>query len=154
MILKPWIERGKIVVVPADETTGKLVIDLVNNKELKLQGHKLHSGWNLDLPEVAQVSIMYELMSDRSPQTVIEDEHNGVIRLNRWAVEQHEVKFLNANTHKKNKKTIFARAIVSRKVVDLIKAQFGRIWISGGTASVQWNDRDLVEGLEVQFNYQ
>ena len=153
--LPPWIERGKIVVVPADFTTGQFVIDLVNNRELVLAGRRLRSGWNLDLPEVAQISIKYELMGDHSPQTIVEDEFNGIIRQNCWSdVEAHEVSYLNANPHKTKAKVKFVRAIVSRKVVQHIKAQMGRIWICGGTATVQWNDKDLVDGLDVQFNYQ
>ena len=153
--LPPWIERGKIVVVPADFTTGQFVIDLVNNRELVLAGRCLRSGWNLDLPEVAQISIKYELMGDHSPQTIVEDEFNGIIRQNCWSdVEAHEVSYLNANPHKTKAKVKFVRAIVSRKVVQHIKAQMGRIWICGGTATVQWNDKDLVDGLDVQFNYQ
>ena len=127
---------------------------MVNNKELTLPGHTLRAGWNLDLPQVANVSIYYELMSDRDPLAIIEDEHNGIARQNGWEVEEHEIKFLNSNPHTTNPRGTFTRAIVSKRVVELIQGQKGRIWISGGTATVQWNGKDLDANNEVKFDFQ
>ena len=152
--LTPWIERGKIIVIPADDNTGQLVVDLVNNKELKIPGHELMAGWNLDLPEVAMVSIYFELISERDPLDIIEDEWNGIARMNGWDVERHEISLFNHNPHNKKKKATFCRVIVSRRVVDLIKGQKGQIWISGGTATVEWNGKPLDGTNEVHFNYQ
>ena len=150
----PWIERGKIIVMPADHNSGQLVVDLVNNKELKIPGHELMAGWNLDLPEVAMVSIYFELISERDPLAIIEDEWNGIARMNGWEVDKHEISLFNSNPHKKKKKATFCRVIVSRRVVDLIKGQKGQIWISGGTATVEWNGKPLDANNEVHFNYQ
>ena len=104
---------------------------------------------------VAVISIRYELMSTCSPADLVEDSHNGIVRLNGWkGVEKHEVSFLNSNPCKKYKNVTFARAVVSRRVCELIRGQKGEIWISGGTATVQWNGKDLDESLEVQYNFQ
>ena len=153
--MKPWIERAKIVVMPSDMTTGQFVIDLVNNKELVLKDHQLRAGWNIDLPEVAMVSIYYELVTKRDPKVLIEDERNGIARQNGWGgVEKHEIAYFNSNPHATNKDGVYTRAVVSKKVVELIQAQKGQIWIAGGTASVQWNGKDLTKDTEVQYNYQ
>ena len=154
-IMKPWIERAKIVVMPSDMTTGKFVIDLVNNKELVLKGHQLKAGWNVDLPEVAMISIYHELVSKRDPQVLIEDERNGIARQNGWSqVEKHEITYFHSNPHHTNKAGVFIRAVVSKRVVELIKAQKGQIWIAGGTATVQWNGKSLDQNNEVHYNYQ
>ena len=153
--MAPWIERGKFIVMPSDTSTGQFIIDLVNKKELKLANHTLRAGWNLDLPEVAMVSIYYEMVSKRDPKVLIEDERAGIARQNGWAqVEKHEIKYFNSNPHNTNKNGIYVRAIVSKRVVTLIKAQKGQIWICGSTATVQWNGKPLTDDNEVQFNYQ
>ena len=152
--MTPWIERGKFVVMPADHNSGQFVIDLVNGAELTLDSHKLHAGWNLDLPEVALVSIKYNLASKRAPITLIEDERLGIARQNGWEVEGTEISYINSNPHKTNPNVTFVRAVVSRRVVGLIQQQSGKIWISGGTASVYWNGSSLDLGNQVQFNYQ
>ena len=142
------------MVIPADDNSGQFVVDLVNNKNLVIPGHELLAGWNMDLPEVAVVSILFELISGREPLAIIEDEWNGIARMNGWDVDKHEISLLNSNPHKKNKKATFCRVVVSRKVVDLIKGQKGKIWISGGTATVEWNGKPLDASNEVHFNYQ
>ena len=154
-IMKPWIERAKIVVMPTDMTTGQFIIDLVNNKELALKGHQLKAGWNVDLPEVAMISVYYELASKRDPKVLIEDERNGIARQNGWSqVEKHEIAFWNSNPHKTNKDGIYTRVVVSKRVVGLIQAQKGQIWIAGGTANVQWNGKDLTHDNVVHYNFQ
>ena len=142
------------MVVPADDNSGQFVIDLVNGKEISLPGHKLSAGWNLDLPEVAMVSIFFELISGRDSLSIIEDEWNGIARMNGWDVDRHEISLFNSNPHNKNKRATFCRVVVSRRVVELIQGQKGNIWISGGTATVQWNGKTLDETNIVQFNYQ
>ena len=150
----PWLERGKIVVMPADHNSGQYVIDLVNGDELTLKGHKLHAGWNLDLPEVALVSIKYNLASDRSPLVLIEDEFNGIARQNGWRGDKTEISYINSNADKAKPGVTFARVLVSRRVVGLIQQQGGKIWVSGGTATVYWNGSNLDLDNQVQFNYQ
>ena len=150
----PWIERGKIVVVPADYTTGQLIIDLVNKKELVLKSHILRAGWNRNLPEVAVISIGYDLTSKRQPITLIKDDHNGIARMNGWDVERHEISYLNVNPCKKNKNVSFVRATVSKKVIGLIQQQRGQIWVSGGQATIFWNNKLLDASNDVQFNFQ
>ena len=101
------------------------------------------------------VSIYYEMVSKRDPKVLIEDERVGIARQNGWAqIEKHEIKYFNSNPNKANKNGIFVRAVVSKRVVCLIKAQKGQIWICGGIATVQWNGKPLDETNEVQFNYQ
>ena len=153
-VMPPWLERGKIIVTPADENTGQLVVDLVNKHEIKIPGHKLVSGWNLNLPEVAVISIRYDLVSKRPAIVLIEDEHNGIARQNGWAVGPNEISYLNENPCDTHPTVTFVRAIVSRKVVDLIKATRGQIWISGGQATVMWNNKPLDASNNVKYNYQ
>ena len=153
-IMKPWLERGKIIVMPADFNTGQFVVDLVNNKEIQIPGLKLRAGWNLDLPEVALVSVYYELMTPQNPHDIIEDERTGIARQNGWDVAPTEISLFNTNPHNTKKHSTYARVVVSKRVVDLIKDQSGQIWISGGTATVQWNGKSLDHANEVQFNFQ
>ena len=153
-IMRPWEERGKIIVMPADFNTGQYVVDLVNNKELQIPEHTLRAGWNLDLPEVAMVSIYYELMAPQKPHDIIEDERTGIARQNGWDVSPTEISLFNTNPHKSKKHGTYARVVVSKKVVDLIKGQKGQVWISGGTATVYWNGKLLDSTNEVHFNYQ
>ena len=101
------------------------------------------------------ISVYYELASKRDPKVLIEDERNGIARQNGWSqVEKHEIAFWNSNPHKTNKDGIYTRVVVSKRVVELIQAQKGQIWIAGGTANVQWNGKDLTHDNVVHYNFQ
>ena len=107
-----------------------------------------------NLPEVALVSIKYDLAYARSPLALIEDEYNGIARQNGWTVDKTEISFINSNADKAKPGVTFARVLVSRRVVGLIQQQGGKIWVSGGTATVYWNGSNLDSENQVQFNYQ
>ena len=71
-----------------------------------------------------------------------------------WNVEKHEISYLNENPCKENPNVTYVRAVVSKRVVDLIKATRGQIWVSGGQATVWWNGRALDDTNVVKFNHQ
>ena len=100
------------------------------------------------------MSIRYELCGNRPPLEIIEDSKNGIARQNGWRIEKHEIKYLNSNPDKKSPGVTFVRTIVSKKVVRMIQATKGQIWISGGVAKVHWKDKLLDEDNKVQFTYQ
>ena len=153
VIMNPWVGKGKIIVQPQDAATGGHIINMVNN-QIRLSGHRIVAGWNVDLPLMATISIRSESISDRSPAVVIEDPKKGIARLNRWKLEGREIQYQSSSPDPKNPHIVFANVIVSKRICGLIQGQAGRLWIHGGQATAQWKGKDLVEGLEVDFHYQ
>ena len=153
----PFLERNSIIVPPCDNASGEFIIGLVNGGKLVVNGHNLKAGWNLDLPEIAIISIRYELASKRDPAMLIEDPRKGIARLNRWQLEGKEITFSSSNADPNHAGVIFARVIVSRKVVELIQKQKGHLLISGGNATAFWpsnNGRILDQDNQVTFEHQ
>ena len=153
----PFLERNSIVVVPTDVTSGRCLIGLVNHKKLVIQGHTLHAGWNVDLPEVATISVRWEAISKRDPFTIIEDPKKGIARMNRWRLTGKEISFLNASQDPQNAKATFARVLVSKHVCGLIQQQQGHLLICGGSATAQWpanNGKLLDSDNQVIFDFQ
>ena len=149
----PWVEKGKIIVFPEDAAAGGHLIEIINRK-IRLAGRKIQAGWNVDLPLVATISIRYESVTSRDPKMLIEDPKKGLARLNRWKLEGREIAFRSVTQDPKNPHIAFAQVVVSKRICGLIQQQGGRLWIQGGQATAQWKDKDLVEGLDVQFHYQ
>ena len=88
---------------------------------------------------------------------LIEDPRKGIARLNRWQLEGKEITFSSSNADPNHAGVIFARVIVSRKVVELIQKQKGHLLISGGNATAFWpsnNGRILDQDNQVTFEHQ
>ena len=154
----PWVERGKIIVVPADRASGNFFVDSVNDHDLKIKGHSLRAGWNLDLPEAALISLRWESMSDqRSPQVLVECPKKGIARMNGWDIDPNgpkEISFYNSSRDKENANVWFTKVIASRRICQLIQGQQGRLWISGGQATARWRNKPLTPENEVQYDFQ
>ena len=154
----PWVERGKIIVVPADRASGNFFVDSVNDHDLKIKGHSLRAGWNLDLPEAALISLRWESMSDqRSPQVLVECPKKGIARMNGWDIDPNgpkEISFYNSSRDKENANVWFTKVIASRRICQLIQGQQGRLWISGGQAPARWRNKPLTPENEVQYDFQ
>ena len=153
-IMAPWIERGKIILVPSSVEVGRQLIEIVNDR-LKLTGHRIRANWNVALPLTATISIRYESFSGTDPRTLIEDAKKGIAKLNRWTkLTEREIMFQSASSDPQKQHVKFATVIVSKRICGLIQKQRGRLWISGGQATAQWRGKDLTEDLDVQFTYQ
>ena len=153
----PWVERGKIILVPADKASGQFYVDSVNEGELKVKGHSLRAGWNLDLPESALITLRWETMSDREPKALVECPKKGLARMNGWDVDPNgpkEISFFNASRDQNNANVWFTKVIASRRICQLIQAQQGHIWISGGQATARWRSKPLTPENDVQYDYQ
>ena len=148
----PWVEKGKIIVQPEDSIAGGHLIEIINR--IRITGHQISVGWNVDLPLVATISVRYESVTGRDPKMLIEDPKKGLARLNRWKLEGREIAFRSVTQDPKNPHISFAMVMVSKRICGLIQQQGGRLWIQGGQATAQWKDKDLVEGLDVQFHHQ
>ena len=152
--MAPTHDRGRIYVVPADTAGGDRLVQLIN-KSMKLPGHhKIQANWNHELPHMAQITLRYKSLSTRDPRVLIEDPKKGIALLNNWELKGREIIFVNFDQDPKTKGIVFVRVLVSKRIAELIKAQRGQVWISGGIATAQWNRQDLVPGLEVIFNPQ
>ena len=152
-IMLPWIEKGKIIVMPASEETGNNVINMINTS-VRLTGHKIIAGWNTDLPMAATVSVRFESVTKRDPKMVIEDPKKGIARLNKWKLSGREIAFQGVTSDPANPDIVFAQVSMSKRICELIQQQRGLVWIHGGQATVQWKGKDLVEGLTVHYHLQ
>ena len=113
--------------------------------------------WNLDLPLSALITLRWETMSDRSPQTLVECPRKGIARMNGWTLDPDgpkEISFYNCSQDEKNPHIWFTKVIVSRRITQLIQAQQGQLWISGGQATARWRNKELTPDNEVQFDFQ
>ena len=153
----PWIERGKIILVPADKTSGQFFIDIINEGELKIRGRTLRAGWNLDLPEMALITLRYETYSDRHPQVLVECPKKGLARMNGWAIDPNgpkEISYYDSNADEANKAVKFTKVVASRRICQLIQQQQGHVWISGGQATARWRNKPLTPDNEVHYDFQ
>ena len=153
-ILDPDWDRGRFHIVPADASAGDQVIDLINNK-IKLPGHKLRAAWNHDLPKTAVISLRYKSVAERRDhRQLIEDPKKGLARMNGWKVEGKEITFIHAKADPNNANIQFVTVQVSERICKEIQKQQGKLWISGGTATAQWSNKDLTPEVKVNFSFQ
>ena len=111
------------------------------------------------MPEVAIISVRYESLTNRDPLTIIEDARKGLAAMNDWELDpgKREIKYLNSSHDPSDQTVHFARVSVSKRICELIQAQKGQLWISGGTATAQWpssNGKLLDSSVKVAYNYQ
>ena len=82
---------------------------------------------------------------------LIEDPRSGIARMNRWKLEEKGLTFIDVSPDPNHPGVQFARVQITESVCDLIKKQRGLVWINGGQATVQYNKKDLVPELPVNF---
>ena len=125
-IIDPWWEKGKIIIIPSTELSGRHVIN-ITNVHLRLPGHeKIRASWNHQLPKTCVVSFRYELgNAKRDPRMLIEDPRSGVARMNRWKLEEKGLTFVDVSPDPNHRWVQFARVAVTDVVCDLIKKQRG-----------------------------
>ena len=153
--LDPDWDRGRFFIIPADVSAGDQVIDLINTK-IKLPGHKIRAAWNHDLPKTAIISLRYKSVAEkRDHRKLIEDPKKGIARMNGWKkTGEKEITFCHAKADPKDANIQFVTIQVSERICKLIQAQQGQLWISGGTATAQWSNKDLTPDVEVNFRFQ
>ena len=105
------------------------------------------------------ISVRYESLTNRDPLTIIEDARKGLAAMNDWELDpgKREIKYLNSSHDPSDQTVHFARVSVSKRICELIQAQKGQLWISGGTATAQWpssNGKLLDSSVKVAYNYQ
>ena len=147
----PELEKGKIIIVPGDDFSGRALVQIINS-QMKMPSHSLRAGMNLDLPMVAEISVKFQ--TERDVRTLCVDPKKGLARKNGWPVETSEIHYLHHNDDGNNPRTKFAKLAVSEKVVHLIQRQGGLVFIGGGQGTVQWRNKELVVGLEVEYRPQ
>ena len=134
---------------------GDNVIALINQK-IQLNGHpKIKASWSHNLPRVANISLRYKsVAAKRDHRQLVEDPKKGLARMNGWKLEGKEITFCHAKEDPKDKTIHFVTVQVSERVCELIQKQMGKLWISGGTATAQWNNKDLTPDVDVTFTLQ
>ena len=153
-IVDPWFDKGRFYIVPSDPQTGEIVLDIIRNK-LRLKGHVLRADWNDALPGVVQIKLQIESISERNLAELIEHPKKGLARMNGWSLErQREISYCYSNVDKSNIKIHYVTAEVSKRIAQLIQAQGGLVWISGGQATVFHKNRMLDMDSELTFKHQ
>ena len=153
--LPPDWDRQKFYIIPADDEAGDNIIALIN-KSVRLPGHpKIRASWNHQLFRTATVSLRYKsVAAKRDHRLLIEDPKKGIARLNGWKLEGREIVFCHGKPDPKDSAVHFVTIQVSERICGLIQEQQGKLWISGGTATAEWNNKDLTKDTKVNFSLQ
>ena len=151
-MIDPFLEKGKIIIPPGDEASGRNLVSIINDTGLKVPGHSLRAGVNLDLPMRAEISIKFQ--TERDVRTLCVDPKKGLARKNGWDVDESEIHYLHHTEDKTNPRCKYAKLAVSEKVIGFIQAQMGLVFIGGSQGTVQWKGKDLVPDLEVELRPQ
>ena len=101
------------------------------------------------------ISLRYSsVAAKRDHKLLIEDPKKGLARMNGWKLEGREVVFCHDKPDPNNSTVHFVTIQVSERICGLIQQQQGKLWISGGTATAQWNNKDLNPSTKVIFSLQ
>ena len=109
------------------------------------------------MPQVALITLRFESVSDRSPRLLIECPRKGIARMNGWKMNSDGPKEISFHTHQvddKNSSVHFVKVVASKRICQLIQAQEGQLWISGGQATARWKGKELTHDNDVQYGVQ